>query len=63
MLLFRFVFGGLLLTALFCFGMALVTRDPRWRARGVVILKWTMLAAAGFFAVLLASHYFSGRTP
>ena len=55
MVLFRLVFGLLLIAAIGCFGMSLVTRDPKWRRRGVVILKWTVLAAVGFFAVLLVS--------
>jgi hypothetical protein len=50
--LFRFVFGLLLLAAIGCFGMSLVTRDPKWRKRGIAILKWTLLAAVGFFGVL-----------
>jgi len=29
------------------------TRDAVWRRRGVVILKWALIAAFGFFAVLL----------
>jgi hypothetical protein len=24
-----------------------------WRSRGVVVLKWTLIAAAGFFGVLV----------
>ena len=55
MVLFRFVFGLLLIAAMGCFGMSLVTRDPKWRRRGVLILKWTLLAAVGFFAVLIVS--------
>mgnify|MGYP003555310176 CR=1 FL=1 len=52
MLGFRIVFGLLLLGALGCFAAALVKRDPRWQRLGVVILKWTLIAALGFFAVL-----------
>jgi len=58
MLAFRFVFGFLLLAALGCFVAALVKRDPRWQRFGVVILKWTLIAAFGFFAVLIADHLF-----
>jgi hypothetical protein len=53
--LFRFVFGLLLFAAIGCFGMSLITRDPRWRKRGVTILKWTLFAAVAFFGVLLVS--------
>ena len=50
---FRLVFGGLMLAAAFCFGASLVTRNPAWRRRGIVILKWTLVAAVMFFGVLL----------
>lgn len=55
MVFFRLIFGLLLLASIACFGMSLVTRDPKWRRRGVVILKWTLISAAGFFAVLVVS--------
>ncbi len=50
---FRFIFGGLLLAAMFCFGASLITYNPAWRRRGIVILKWTLAAVVIFFAVLL----------
>ena len=53
MLLFRLVFGLLLVASVLCFAMFIGTREPVWRRRGVVVLKWTLLAAAGFFAVLI----------
>ncbi len=53
MLIFRLVFGLLLLSGVLCFAMYIGTRDPAWRRRGVVIVKWTVLAALGFFAVLI----------
>jgi hypothetical protein len=52
MLIFRLVFGLLLLAAILCFAMYIGTRQSVWRQRGVVVLKWTVLAALGFFAVL-----------
>lgn len=55
MVFFRLIFGLLLLASIACFGMSLVTRDLKWRRRGVVILKWTLISAAGFFAVLVVS--------
>jgi hypothetical protein len=53
MLLFRLVFGLLALASLLCFAMYIGTRQPVWRERGLVIVKWTVLAAAGFFGVLM----------
>lgn len=53
MLLFRLVFGLLLVASVLCFAMFIGTRQPVWRRRGMVVLKWTLLAAAAFFAVLI----------
>jgi len=53
MVLFRLVFGLLLVASLLCFAMYVGTKAPVWRARGVLILKWTLIAAAGFFGVLI----------
>lgn len=53
MMLFRLVFGLLLVASLLCFAMYLGTKEAVWRRRGTVVLKWTVLAAAGFFAVLI----------
>jgi hypothetical protein len=53
MLLFRLVFGLLLVASLLCFAMYIGTKAPVWRARGVLVLKWTLIAAAGFFGVLI----------
>ena len=53
MLLFRLVFGLLLVASVLCFAMFLGTGQPLWKRRGVVVLKWTLLAAAAFFAVLI----------
>ncbi len=53
MLAFRLVFGLLLVAGLLCFAMYIGTRQPVWRRRGIVIVKWTVLAAMGFFAVLI----------
>ena len=52
MLIFRLVFGLLLLAGILCFGVYVVTRDDRWRQRGIVLVKWTVLAGLGFFAVI-----------
>ncbi|MGC4077029.1 MAG: hypothetical protein QM702_08335 [Rubrivivax sp.] len=53
MLIFRLVFGLLLLAGLLCFAMYIATGQTGWRRRGIVIVKWTVLAAIGFFAVLI----------
>jgi hypothetical protein len=53
MLVFRLVFGLLLLAGILCFGMFIATSQPIWKRRGLVIVKWTVLAALGFFAVLI----------
>jgi hypothetical protein len=52
MLIFRLVFGLLLVAGLLCFAMYIGTKDARWRRRGLVIVKWTVLAGLGFFAVI-----------
>ena len=53
MLVFRLVFGLLLVSGLLCFAMYVGTGQAAWRQRGLVIVKWTVLAALGFFAVLI----------
>jgi hypothetical protein len=52
-LIFRLVFGLLLLAGVLCFAMYIGTRQAVWRRRGIVIVKWTLIAALGFFAVLI----------
>ena len=54
--LLRVVFGLLLLAALGCFAAWLATGELVWRRRGVVIVKWTLIAALGFFAVLIVER-------
>lgn len=56
MVWFRLIFGLLLLSGIACFAMYIGTREPVWRWRGMVIVKWTLLAAFGFFAVLIAQR-------
>ena len=57
MLFFRLVFGLLLLAGLLCFAAFVATGQPVWRQRGMVIVKWTLLAALGFAAVILVEHF------
>ena len=53
MLIFRLVFGLLLLAAVLCFAMGIGTGQVVWRRRGVLVLKWALIAALGFFGVLI----------
>ena len=53
MLAFRLVFGLLMLAAVLCYAMYIGTRQLQWRHRGSVLLKWTLVAALGFFGVLI----------
>lgn len=53
MLIFRLVFGLFLVASLLCFAMYVGTGQVMWRKRGMVVLKWTLVAALGFFAVLV----------
>ena len=53
MLVFRLVFGLLLLAGLLCFAVFMATGQPVWRQRGIVIVKWTLIAVAGFAVVVL----------
>lgn len=53
MLIFRLVFGLLLFAGVVCFALYIGTNQLVWRRRGIVIVKWTLLAALAFFAVLI----------
>jgi hypothetical protein len=53
MLIFRLLFGLLLVAGLLCFATYIATGNTVWRQRGIVIVKWTVIAALGFFAVLI----------
>ena len=53
MLVFRLVFGLLLVAGILCFAMYAGTGNSHWRGLGVRIVKWTVVAGLGFFAVLL----------
>ena len=57
MLVFRLVFGLLLLAGLLCFAVFMATGQPAWRQRGIVIVKWTVIAAIGFVAVILLERF------
>ena len=53
MVAFRLVFGLLLAAGVLCIAMSIGTGQVVWRRRGLVILKWTVGAALGFFAGLI----------
>jgi hypothetical protein len=53
MLVFRLVFGLLLLASVLCLAMYVGTRQLVWRQRGILVLKWAVIAAAAFFGVLI----------
>ena len=56
MLLARFVVLVLLLAGLVCFALYVTTGQQRFRVLGVRIVKWTVIAGLGFFAVLIAER-------
>jgi hypothetical protein len=53
MLIARLIFGLLAVASVACFAMYMATGQRRWRDIGVRIVKWTVFAGLGFFAVLL----------
>lgn len=56
MLLFRWAILLLLLLAGASFAFYAGTGQLRYRRFGWIVLKWTLLAAFGFFAVLIAER-------
>jgi hypothetical protein len=53
MMIVRLIFGLLLVAGLLCLATYVATRNPVWRQRGLVIVKWTVLAAIAALAVLV----------
>ena len=53
MLLFRWLILMLLLGAVVSFSFYAATGQVRYRRFGLLTLKWTLIAAFGFFAVLV----------
>ena len=53
MMIFRLVFGLLLVCGLLSFAIYIGSGQVVWRQRGIVIVKWTVIAALAFFAVLI----------
>ena len=58
MLLFRWIVMQLLLVAALCFAFYAGTGRARYKQLGFVVLKWTMIAAGVFFAVLILERGF-----
>jgi len=52
-MVFRLLIGLLMAASILCFAMYIGTRQDVWRRRGVLIIKWTVIAGLGFFAVLV----------
>jgi len=53
MLLFRWLILLLLLGAVVSFSFFAATGQARYKRFGLLVLKWTLIAAFGFFAVLV----------
>ena len=53
MVLFRFAIFFLLLAAGVCFAFYIGTGQARYRLWGIKVLQWTVIAALGFFGVLV----------
>ena len=56
MLLARSIVLLLLVAGLVCFALYVGTGQQRFRMLGVRIVKWTVIAGLGFFAVLIAER-------
>jgi hypothetical protein len=52
MLAFRLVFGLGLVAGLLCFVAYMATGNPTWRRRGLLLVKWTVIAGLGAAAVI-----------
>ncbi|HET9823499.1 MAG TPA: hypothetical protein VFQ16_16910 [Burkholderiaceae bacterium] len=53
MLVLRLVFGLLLVAGLLCFAAYVATGNVLWRRRGLVVIKWTVIAGLGAAAVIV----------
>lgn len=53
MVVFRAIILLALLASLLSFILYALTAQVKYRQRGLAILKWTLIAAFGFFAVLI----------
>ena len=57
MLLFRWLLIVLMLLAGGYFAMFAITGQPRFKRYGLLILKWTLVSAFGFFAILTVERF------
>ncbi len=53
LLILRLVFGLLLAAGLISFAIYVATGNPVWRQRGLIIVKWTVIAGLGAAAILV----------
>jgi hypothetical protein len=53
MLIFRWIFLLLLAAGAVSLAMYVGTGQPRYRVIGILLVKWTVVAALAFFAVLI----------
>jgi len=53
MLIVRTVIALLLVAGLLCFALYIATKQPIWRRRAIVLVKWTVIAGIGAFSVLI----------
>lgn len=56
MLIFRALVGFLLVASLLCFAFYLGTGQHGYKRWSLLILKWMIIAALAFFAVLILSR-------
>jgi hypothetical protein len=59
-LVFRWIILLLLVAAALSFAMFIGTGQTRYRSWGIRIVKWTLIAALGFFAVLILERMARG---
>jgi hypothetical protein len=57
MLIFRWLLILLMLAAGACFALFAITGQPRFKRYGLLILKWTLVSAFGFFAILTVERF------
>ncbi len=57
LLILRLLFGLLLAAGLVSFALYVATGNPVWRQRGLVIVKWTLVAGLGAAAVIFWSEW------
>ena len=53
MLIARWLIGLLLVAGVVCFALYIATGEQRYRRFGILLVKWTVIAGLGFFAVLI----------